>query len=249
MVCRAGVIVIENLAFGYPEAELLELRAALGAPTVSSGRGPLVEHLSNGTGVPVEQRNAAVEWHQDGIHTEQPGRFTLLYGLEAPTHPPATVFADLASAYEALPPSRRRQLDGLRVVHDPVGGRVRSPGEARGRAGHTGPTVAHPIRLRHPTTGRDQLFGVAGTAAGIEGLPDEAAIRLLRELKSHATGKAFTWSATVHHQTLLIWDNLRLLHMATPVRYSNTEGERRHLLRAAVEAPLELAGDLGAADR
>jgi taurine dioxygenase len=95
----------------------------------------------------------------------------------------------------------------------------------------------HPICLRHPNTGRSQLFGVAGTAAGIEGLSDEGATRLLLELKAHATASAFTWSTIVQRQTLLIWDNLRLLHTATPVRYSDAEGERRHLLRVSVGAP------------
>lgn len=233
LVQEHGVVTVEGLAWSNPQTSLLQVASLLGAP-VSSRCGPVLE-LSNSMAVPQEQRNKAAEWHQDDIHTSQPCRFTLLYGVEAPAEPPATLFADLRRAFDALPDGMRRRVKDLHVRHDPVGGRVRTAGEVTGRFGHeAGPEVRHPLVLVHPSTGRRQLFGVAGTASGVVGLKDDLGVPLLRTLKDWVVAPRFVRSKTVASGTLLIWDNLALLHSATPIRYSDDECYRRRVLRVTV---------------
>lgn len=228
-----GIVVAHGLNWRDPADSLVRLASLLGRP-VQNRSGPVIE-LSNSTTVPLEQRNKAAEWHQDDIHTLRPCRFTLLYGVEAPVTPPATLFADLRPAFDELPQRTRRQLVGLDVRHDPVGGRVGTAGEGRGRFGHTrGPEVRHPLVLEHPATGRPQLFGIAGTACGIVGMSDDDGVDLLRSLKRWATQPRFVQAVPVTTGSLLVWDNLALAHSATRLTYSDEEGCRRRVLRITV---------------
>ena len=228
---------VADLSLTDPHSDLVRIAQTFGLPIPYNGSGasPCIE-LSNSASTPEAERNKAVEWHQDDIHTPAPASFTMLYCLEAPLHPPATLMADLAGAFHDLAESAKKRLDGLLVRHDPLGGVVESEGETRGRLGHQRGEglVVHPLVLQHPRTAVPQLFGLAGTAAGIMGKPDEEARQILRELKAHVTGAEYLTQVRLTAGSLVIFDNLALLHAATPLRYSDRDMERRRLLRVSV---------------
>jgi taurine dioxygenase len=208
-----------------------------GSPVRYNGPGgSACIELTNSASTPEAERNKAVEWHQDDIHTRVPASFTMLYCLEAPRDPPATRFADLRRAFEDLDAVTRASLRGLMVRHDPLGGAVTSEGETRGRIGHESAAelVAHPLVLQHPRTGVRQLFAVAGTADGIVGESDSDARPLLRKLKKHATDPRYTADVRLSARSFLMWDNLAVLHTATALPYSDLDGERRRVLRVSV---------------
>jgi taurine dioxygenase len=85
--------------------------------------------------------------------------------------------------------------------------------------------------MTHPVTGRRGLFGISGSAWGIEGMGDEEALDLLRSLKRLALRPRFRQRARASAQSILMWDNFRVIHCATPTVYSDADGERRRLLR------------------
>lgn len=56
-------------------------------------------------------------WHMDGTSYAVPGKSTMLKCESPPSEGGDTEFANLFAAYEALPTERKRQLEGLRVIH------------------------------------------------------------------------------------------------------------------------------------
>ena len=75
--------------------------------------------------------------------------------------------------------------------------------------------VRHLVARPHPVTGRRALYSVSGSSFGIEGLDEEVAVRLLDELKAHATGEKYRYRLKYGVGDLVIWDNASLLHSAT----------------------------------
>ena len=184
-----------------------------------------------------------MHWHSDSTYEEVPASTTMLYCLEAPLRGGETLFADTQAAYEALPDDMKRQIHGLMVKHragagprDPeFGERPHSSKPYSEEAQRRIRTFLHPLVLDHPVTGRKLLFGVAGTATGIEGMADEEAMTLITALKRHVLQPRFRGAHTVRPGELLLWDNYPLIHTATPIEYSLEEGRRRLLHRISVK--------------
>jgi taurine dioxygenase len=214
------------------------------SPTDRHGAIPELIRISNSAATPEGLRDGAMHWHQDSTYEALPAAVTMLKAVEAPADRNATIFADLAAAYDALPEPERAALDSLRVIHDRRG----CPQEllfSDERRGHTDrdrpvPTVIHPLVVRHPVTGRRALYGIAGTPVGIEGMPREESMRLLLDLKRHAVRPHFLQEATAQVGNVLLWDNLAVMHRATATEYSDADGRRRRLRRVStrVAGPL-----------
>lgn len=236
LVVDVGIVHVNDCCLDDPARDLERIARGFGEPILYNGPalGPCIE-LTNRENTPELERDKAVEWHQDDIHTPVPASFTMLYCLEAPHDPPATKFADLRRPFHVLDDATRSALKGLLIRHDPIGGAVRSQGESTGRVGHVAlDSLTHPLVLQHPRTGLPQLFALAGTAAGIVGKTDNEAHQILRKLKNYVTGAEYVTEVRLTSRSLVVWDNLAILHTATPVRYSDLDGERRRLLRVSV---------------
>lgn len=199
---------------------------------------PDLIRISNAANTPATQRDGAAHWHTDSSYETVPASVTMLYALEAPDEGGATLFTDMAAAYDALPEETRRRIDGMRVKHMVVGGKA--IGDEKVGASHNTEEVrrkrekempVHPLVLPHPITGRKALYAISGSAYGIEGMPDEEGLALLTELKLHALQERFRQSYKAVANDILIWDDLATLHSATPLEYSDEPGKRRMLYR------------------
>src|SRR5262249_35215501 len=101
----------------------------------------------------------ADEWHSDNTFMANPPMGSILRAANLPEVGGDTCFASMYAAYEALSPSMRSFLDGLRAVHD-----ITKPLSKGIAAGHSTldlnemqkrwPPVEHPVVLTHPETGR-----------------------------------------------------------------------------------------------
>ncbi|MCU1389766.1 MAG: hypothetical protein JWL72_3104 [Ilumatobacteraceae bacterium] len=205
---------------------------------------PEVIEIHNSPTTSAVLRDGAMHWHQDSSYETVPAAVTMLLAVESPVIGNETLFADLTSAYEALDEATKARIDGLVVRHDPLGGRVAFEGERRGGSRPVGTVVTevrHPLVRRHPTTGRSALYGISGTAAGIVGLDDDEGIDLLIRLKRHALRPEFRQRATAEQGSILMWDNLSVMHCATRTEYSDEPGKRRRLHRISTRC--EAAGD------
>ncbi|MBM3226781.1 MAG: TauD/TfdA family dioxygenase, partial [Candidatus Tectomicrobia bacterium] len=119
---------------------------------------PEIVVVSNITedGRPIGIRRAGEHWHSDMCYTARPPRGTILYALEVPhlSGLPLgdTEFASTAAAWDALPASLQRQLEGRRATFD-FCGRQRAFPPSQAEIDRY-PPVQHPVVRRHPQSGR-----------------------------------------------------------------------------------------------
>ena len=150
--------------------------------------------------------NAEAFWHTDLNFVEEPPAASCLFAHEVPPTGGDTGFANMYSAFEALPEDVAARIAGRRIRHD---ARFNSAGYLREVRV---PDTLHPIVRRHPETLRNALYLGRRAHARIEDMAVDESDALLDTLWAHATSDAFTW----HHQwragDLLIWDNRCTLH-------------------------------------
>ena len=183
----------------------------------------------------------AENWHSDWTFLKQPPAGTCLLAVDIPPVGGDTLFADQIAAFAALAPAEQARYSGLTAVHSARGayapdgtygakdsGRsmaIRPSEDARA-------TRTHPLVQTHPETGERGLFSCAGYIVGIEGMVDELAFPLLRDLLAWQTRDEFVYRHRWEPGTLVIWDNRALLHRAT----GGYDGHRRELHRTTIRA-------------
>jgi len=179
---------------------------------------PEIVVVSNVTedGRPIGIRRAGENWHSDMCYTPRPPRGTMLYALEIPDlfglPLGDTEFASAAAAWDALPDSLKRRLDGRRAVFD-FTGRKRAFPPSRDEI-ERNPPVRHPIVRTHPHTGRKCLYAMRDDCTGIEGMETDEAEALIAALADHIVKPAFIYRHQWRVGDLLMWDNCIVQHRA-----------------------------------
>src|ERR1700730_1770742 len=153
-------------------------------------------------------------WHTDMSYNPEPPCASAHYALEVTPSGGATAFANMYLAYEQLPQSLRRQVEGRLCRHDSS---RNSAGELRRGMNEVSdpreaPGASHPIVRTHPVTGRKALFLGRRRNAYVEGMPLEDSERLLDELWRHATHPELAWYQQWRVGDLVMWDNRCALH-------------------------------------
>ena len=172
-------------------------------------------------GEPIGLADAGTYFHTDYSYLQVPARATLLYSIEVPNNGGDTLFANQYAAYDDLPASMKQRLEGLVALHhyvnrDDLDQASRTVASVLTREQEEKMAwVRHPIVRRHPVTGRKALYSVSGSSFGIDGMPQDAAISLLDELRDHATQEKYRYRLKYGVGDLVIWDNASLLHSAT----------------------------------
>ena len=181
----------------------------------------------------------ADNFHSDWSFLASPPAATLLYGDVIPPVGGDTLFANQYAAWDALSPTMKALLQHKQGVHSArrgyaKAGRYGEQDKGRSMAirydDSALATQLHPIARRHPETGRTALFVSPGYTIGIDGLPDDEAQALLRELFQHQAKPEFTYAHRWQPGTLLLWDKRCLVHAAT----GGYDGHRRLLHRITV---------------
>ncbi|WP_327228922.1 TauD/TfdA family dioxygenase [Streptomyces platensis] len=154
-------------------------------------------------------------WHTDVTFRERPAMGAV---LQLRTVPPAggdTMWADMAAAYDNLPPEIRARINEARAVHDYLPGFARfySPAQLAPFQEEF-PPVVHPVVRRHPETGRRMLFVNASFTTRIVGLGRAASDRLLRLLFQQAQVPEYQVRWRWQPGDLAFWDNRATQHYA-----------------------------------
>jgi alpha-ketoglutarate-dependent taurine dioxygenase len=179
---------------------------------------PEIVVVSNITedGKPIGVRRAGENWHSDMCYTPRPPRGTILYAIETPELYGLplgdTEFASTAAAWDALPDSLRRRIEGRRALFD-FTGRKRAFPPTREEI-ERNPPVLHPIVRTHPKTGRKCLYVMRDDCTGIEGLAAEEADALICALADHIVKPQFIYRHQWRPGDLLMWDNCTVQHRA-----------------------------------
>ncbi|MGI9644025.1 MAG: TauD/TfdA dioxygenase family protein [Ilumatobacteraceae bacterium] len=173
---------------------------------------PLVQSLRGNEG-----------WHHDSTYMPVQAKGAVFSAEVVPTIGGDTGFADMRAAYDALDDSTRTAVADLRAHHsrrysmERAGNDV-SPDDA-GRYQLYGYDVdeppLRPLVKVHPDTGRPNLL-IGQHAYGIEGLDDEESAALLDRLNADACAPPRTYFHAWTEGDVVLWDNRRLMHCATP---------------------------------
>ena len=154
-------------------------------------------------------------WHTDASFESPPGRYSLLHARVVPPNGPATEFADMRAAYDALDHRTKERLEGLEVHHSIAYSRSTlgfefTPEEAEILWG-----AIQPLVRRFPRRNRRSLY-LASHASRIVGWTLPEGRLLLRELTEHATQREFVYAHEWRAGDLVIYDNRATMHRARP---------------------------------
>ncbi len=153
-----------------------------------------------------------VGWHHDQIYLEKPAVGSLLYSVKIPPSGGNTAFCNQAAAYAALPDAKRKQIDGLRAIqsYEYFNRQWSEPTSAKQK--NRTPDVIHPLVRTHPVTGVKAIYADPGMTAGIEGMADDDAQALLRELYDWCLQPRFCYDHQWRLGDALMWDNSSTMH-------------------------------------
>ncbi len=170
-------------------------------------------------------------WHSDSSFQRPRAKYSMLSAVVVPPEGGETEFADLRSAYDALPEWRKRQVENLVAVHYAL--------HSRFLLGDTNYTEEQkkaiqparwPLVQTDPRTGRRILY-VGIHACEVEGMTVAEGRMLLMDLLEHATQREFVHRHHWQVGDLVMWDNTATVHRG---RYYDF-GQRRELRRATTE--------------
>lgn len=179
--------------------------------TPSPGKDPyecLIEFTRDGATVGLENG-----WHVDGTFRLQPPAGTLLRAVEVPAIGGDNIYADMAAAYDNLEPDVQRRIETLTATHDWSMGAY--AGKYADRVEYFQeilPPVAHPVVLRHPTTGRKTIFVNRFFTKCINGLSARDSDELLDHLCRQADVPEYQLRVHWEAGSVVLWDNIAVQH-------------------------------------
>jgi taurine dioxygenase len=191
-------------------------------------------------GRPTGLVDAGTYFHTDYSYLDDVARCTILHAQDVPPAPNGTTFANQAKAYADLPSGMKEKIKHLVVKHhygnrDDLNQQSRSVASVlNAEQAQRVNWVRHPLVKPHPFTGQPALYAVSGSSFGIEGMPDDEALDLLRELAAHATQEAYCYTNNYDNGDVIVWDNALLLHSAPLIDLTRP----RTLWRVTVLNPL-----------
>ncbi|HVW43150.1 MAG TPA: TauD/TfdA family dioxygenase [Amycolatopsis sp.] len=154
-------------------------------------------------------------WHADMTFRARPALGSVLRLITVPPVGGDTLWADMAAAYDNLPPHIRERITGLRAVHDFVPGFRRfSDAEFLSRRQDEFPPVEHPVVRTHPETGRRTVFVNPAFTTHIVGLDRDESDALLRLLFAQAHVPEFQVRFRWSENAVAFWDNRATQHYA-----------------------------------
>ncbi len=154
-------------------------------------------------------------WHSDVTWRAEPSLGAILHAVEVPPSGGDTLFCDMYTAYDALDPETKAQIDGMYAVHDYVqvfGYGIAEDQKAEMREKY--PTVRHPVVRTHPETGRKLLYVNRFFVSHIEGMDADDSLELLNRLCRQADTLEFQFRHNWRNGDVVFWDNRAVQHYA-----------------------------------
>ncbi len=154
-------------------------------------------------------------WHTDGSWQRRSTKATMLYAEIIPTKGGGTGFADMYSAFEAIPHDEQKRLEEMRAVHNLDFSRNRRHGEEpmTDEQRKAVPPVEQPVVRVHPETGRKAIY-LGDHAESIVGMGYDEGRQLIDALNDRIVASCRTYFHSWRPRDLMVWDNRCLLHKA-----------------------------------
>jgi len=185
------------------------------------------------------------EWHTDHSYDDSPALGSILHSLELPPYGGDTAFVSMAAVFENFSEPVKRMLRGLKAWHSSrhVFGAAQANSESvkSGRISNAelaNQDVLHPVVIRHPLSGRENLFVNPQFTTQIEGLSREESRAILEMIYEQCRKPEFQARVSWNVGDVTMWDNRATWHKAI----NDYHGFRRYMHRVTVEGcPLEPA--------
>jgi len=195
---------------------------------------PEVSEIRNVEIAPGKYQIAGESFHTDHSNHPCPPRATSLHTVTLPSYGGDTQFVNMHMAYDELPDTMKRRIEGLKAVHafesryTPRKMRELSP-ESRKKLP---PPAIHPLVRVHPENGRRFLYLNPVRMDSIIGMEDKEAMALLGELMAHATQQKYEFRHKWVMGDMVIWDDRSVMHQANG---DYNMKEVRHLYRIMIQ--------------
>ncbi|MFV8054614.1 TauD/TfdA dioxygenase family protein [Mycobacterium sp. 48b] len=221
LLAAHGVIVYREAHI--TDADLVTFSRMLGEVVVAGAGGhPDFPEISPVTMDPSKStlaglRRSTIFWHTDGLTDTVPQKATLLTAREVADDGGDTEFANTYAAYQSLPPEKKAELDGYRVVHSVAASQLLlepDPTPEQLEKWNRAPSREHPLVWTH-ADGRKSLL-IGATAGDIVGMDHTDGRAVLDDLLDWSTQPQFVLHHTWTVGDLVVWDNTGMLHRAMP---------------------------------
>jgi taurine dioxygenase len=207
-----------------------------------------ISNLYDREGRPVGIHEGGAYWHTDMSYLKIRGVLTALYSVRVPQVGGETEFIDCVGALQTLraeverggaPASVEWLLRSRADIVHRFGNRERwRNADARrqsitnAQSGSLPKDVVHPLIMRHPVTGRESLYAVAGTSILVSGLSPEESYEALDWIFDFIRMTGPRYRHTYACGDVVIWDNASTMHCGPEIGPSDDEENCRLLLRA-----------------
>ena len=152
-------------------------------------------------------------WHTDGPWDTEICKGTQLYALEIPSYGGDTLFANMQSAYNALPERLKTRIAPLKVEFG-YGGRARKGIERLDAEDQARPPAVHDMVRLHSESGRKSLFINPNHVIRIQGMSEADGDKLLAELYWYMLQPNAEHRHKWQAGDIIIWDNRCTVHSA-----------------------------------
>ena len=183
----------------------------------------------------------AETWHSDWSFKADPPIGTCLYALTIPPVGGETGFINQQKVLATMPFELRARIEGKNALHTAAGAYAPDGAYGEREAGSdrsmkilysedARAVQAHAFIKIHPETGEETLHGCLGYIVGIEGMEQNEAAQLIRELYLWQTREEFQYTHKWQADMFVIWDNRSVLHKAN----GGYDGFERELHRTTI---------------
>jgi taurine dioxygenase len=218
--------------FGPLQVHVLHQFLLAGKPEIL-----IVSNIKDESGKPIGLGDAGHYWHSDLSYKERPSLGSMLHAQELPASGGDTLFANMHTAWETLPATLRKAVEGLTAEHTYLARydelRERSPWRpalSDAQKAQVKPVV-HPIVRTHPETGRKALFVSEHFTTRILGVSEGKSHDLLSALFAHSVQPEHLYRHRWLPHDMVFWDNRSVMHLATGC----PDDQRRKLYRTTIE--------------
>jgi len=151
-----------------------------------------------------------VGWHSDLAYDWTPAKCTFLHAVAVPDRGGNTKFANMYLAWDRMPDSLKKRVDG-KLASFRNGGRLglnQGIQEDRDRSND----VVHPVIRVHPDTGRKSVYANPYHVVSILGIPRKESDVLLDELFAWCEREEFQWQQQWQDGDTILWENRSAWH-------------------------------------
>ena len=203
----------------FGEIELLSGRKDIQAGLISN-------QTKDGKAAPSSEHRTKIlrgneGWHTDSSYMPLAAKASCLTAIQIPSSGGGTGWADMRAAYDALDRGMKEKIENLEAYHSLYYSQSKIGHIVQTGSGYGFHTKGAPVRKLvkvHPVTGRRSLY-IGRHAYAIEGMADDEALSLLKELVDFACQPPRIYEHAWEVGDLCIWDNRCVLHRARPYSY------------------------------